>query len=72
MRSPCKDCSERELLCHSKCPRYSEFYQWNEKRKHEKALDRLGEWNEGIFKKSEEKLKRQKQGYYSRGSYNER
>lgn len=25
MTAPCKNCSERKLLCHSTCPKYLEF-----------------------------------------------
>ena len=40
---PCKDCTERQLGCHSVCPRYAEYKEAHEAHKQElreiKALD---------------------------------
>lgn len=33
MRVPCLDCEEREVGCHSKCPKYKDFLIQNKKRK---------------------------------------
>ena len=33
MLTPCKDCGDRMVGCHSTCPKYGEFYIQNEKRK---------------------------------------
>ena len=33
MRVPCLDCEEREVGCHSKCPKYKDFLIRNQKRK---------------------------------------
>ena len=27
MKTPCKDCQERQLHCHSSCPKYAEYKQ---------------------------------------------
>lgn len=39
MDSPCHNCSEREINCHSKCERYKEF----QRRADEKKAGRAGE-----------------------------
>lgn len=33
MNAPCKNCERREPLCHSKCPDYKEFKEYNNKMK---------------------------------------
>lgn len=48
MLAPCKDCKDREIGCHSKCERYKEFVEENEKlKKHAKATTppRLTKWS---------------------------
>jgi len=37
---PCKDCGSREIGCHSKCEKYLEFKDFNERRKKERELDK--------------------------------
>lgn len=43
MMSPCKDCSDRALHCHSRCEKYQIYAEWceaqREKRKQEQAAD---------------------------------
>lgn len=33
MVAPCKDCTERQMGCHSTCPKYKQYQEWNEERK---------------------------------------
>lgn len=40
MIAPCKDCGSREIGCHSKCEKYLEFKDFNERRKKERELDK--------------------------------
>ena len=43
MLSPCKDCPDRALHCHSRCEKYQVYAEWceaqREKRKQEQAAD---------------------------------
>lgn len=43
MLSPCKDCADRALHCHSRCEKYQIYAEWcearREKRKQEQAAD---------------------------------
>ena len=43
MLSPCKDCQDRALHCHSRCEKYQIYAEWcesrREKRKQEQAAD---------------------------------
>ena len=43
MLSPCKDCPDRALHCHSRCEKYQIYTEWcearREKRKQEQAAD---------------------------------
>ena len=44
MLSPCKDCQDRALHCHSRCEKYQIYAEWcevrREKRKQEQAAQR--------------------------------
>lgn len=33
INSPCKDCEEREIGCHSVCEKYQDYFKRNEERK---------------------------------------
>ena len=37
--APCKNCEDREALCHTFCPKYKEFEQKNEAKRQAKAMD---------------------------------
>lgn len=39
MKSPCKGCDRRKLLCHSVCERYKAFVNENEEVKKKKAAE---------------------------------
>lgn len=49
MVAPCKDCTDRELGCHSKCEKYKAFKEWNdqarEKRRQEDSLPTITKWS---------------------------
>ena len=39
MMVPCKDCEKRYSGCHSKCPEYIKYHEFNERRNASKRLE---------------------------------
>lgn len=59
VQSPCKDCSDRELGCHSTCKKYMKFQEDNQAEAKAKK-DFLKEHYEHIGFMAEQKRKREK------------
>lgn len=41
MTTPCRDCQERERLCHSKCKRYQDYANQLDEQRKERQRDSL-------------------------------
>lgn len=59
VQSPCKDCSDRELGCHSTCKRYIQFQEANQAETKARR-DFLKVHNEHIGFLTEQKRKRER------------
>lgn len=49
MTPPCKDCKERHRACHSECPKYLAFTEWNTKHReeHYRTINIIERWSAG-------------------------
>lgn len=62
MTPPCKDCPDRQLGCHGKCPRYATYHEECEKQRQDRHIDALVSISPRVQQAKAAKLKRQKQG----------
>ena len=62
MTPPCKDCAERIIGCHGKCPKYAEFHAECEKRRSERNMECVVRISPRVIQARAAKLKREKQG----------
>lgn len=70
IQSPCKDCKERYVSCHTECLKYADYRQridvYNEKIRHERDLDNLQ--RDRMYTAA----RRAKKGYHNKGGTYER